>query len=250
MAKVSVIVPGAGAGKRFAAAASGPGAKGSKLFQRIKGQPVVIRTLEAFSTRDDVCQVQLVVSADDMDEMKAKYSGNLGFMGVKLTAGGATRAESVRNALANVVDEAEFVCVHDAVRPCVSAVWIDAVFAEAAKTGAAILAYPVHGTLKKVSEAKVIDETVSRSGLWQAQTPQVFRKDLLVKAYTGDVEGVTDDAQLIERTGHPVSVVMGDPRNIKITTPGDLALAAAVIGTLPKPKPKRGYENPFSEAQW
>lgn len=249
MAKFSVIVPGAGSGKRFTAA-GGLTASGNKIFQRIKDQPVVIRTLEAFSTRDDVCQVQLVISADDMDQVKEKYGGNLGFMGVRLTEGGATRAESVRNALANIDDDAEFICVHDAARPCVSQLWIDAVFDEAEKTGAAILAYPVHGTLKKVSEAKVIDETVSRGGLWQAQTPQVFRKDVLVKAYAGDIEGVTDEAQLVERTGHPVSVVMGDPRNIKITTPSDLSLAAAVINTLPKPRKNRGYQNPFAEGQW
>jgi 2-C-methyl-D-erythritol 4-phosphate cytidylyltransferase len=170
-------------------------------------------------------------------------------MGVSITLGGKERFESVRNALAHVKEEADMVCVHDAVRPCVSPLWIDAVFKEAQKTGAAILAYPVHGTLKKVSDAMVIDETVSRSGLWQAQTPQVFRKDVLIKAYQGKIEGVTDDAQLVEAIGHPVSVVMGDPRNIKVTTPADLALAAAVIDTLPKPKPKASG-NPFDEARW
>lgn len=250
MAKFAVIVPGAGSGSRFKAAGGQFTASGNKIFQRIKDQPVFIRTLEAFSSRDDVCQVQLVVSGDDMAEVKEKYGGNLGFMGVKLTEGGAIRAESVRNALANVDKDAEFVCVHDAARPCISQLWIDAVFDEAVKTGAAILAYPVHGTLKKVSDSKVIDETVSRSGLWQAQTPQVFRKDLMLKAYAGDMADVTDDAQLVERIGHPVSVVMGDPRNIKITTPSDLSLAAAVIDTLPKPKNNRGYQNPFAEAQW
>ena len=170
-------------------------------------------------------------------------------MGVKVTAGGSTRPQSVKNALANVPAQAELVCVHDAVRPCVSPLWVDAVFAEARKSGAAILAYPVHGTLKKVSEANVIDQTVPRSGLWEAQTPQVFGRDLLVKAYEGDISGATDDAQLVEAMGHPVSIVAGDPRNVKITTPSDLALAAAVIKSLPKPKPK-GPSHPFAEAQW
>jgi 2-C-methyl-D-erythritol 4-phosphate cytidylyltransferase len=242
MSKISVIVPGAGQGKRF-------GSKGNKIFQRVKDQPLFIRTLEAFTSRDDVCQVQLVVSAEDIEELKERFGGHLGFMGVTVTLGGKERPESVRNALAHVKDEADLVCVHDAVRPCVSPLWIDAVFKEAEKTGAAILAYPVHGTLKKVSGAMVIDETVSRGGLWQAQTPQVFRKDVLIRAYQGKIEGVTDDAQLVEAIGHPVSVVMGDPRNIKVTTPADLALAAAVIDTLPKPKPKAS-SNPFDEAQW
>jgi 2-C-methyl-D-erythritol 4-phosphate cytidylyltransferase len=242
MANVAAIVPAAGAGKRF-------GAKGNKIFQRVGDQPVFIRTLELFTSREDVCDVQLVVSADDMAEMKERFGGHLGFMGVRLTQGGETRPQSVKNALANLPPEAEYVCVHDAVRPCVSPLWVDAVFAEAVKSGAAILAYPVHGTLKKVSGTGVIDETVPRSGLWEAQTPQVFRRDLLLKAYEGDLSHVTDDAQLVEALGHPVRVVLGDPRNVKITTPGDLALASAVINSLPKPKPK-GPLNPFEEARW
>jgi 2-C-methyl-D-erythritol 4-phosphate cytidylyltransferase len=189
------------------------------------------------------------VSAEDMEEMKSRFGGHLGFMGVGLTQGGETRPQSVKNALAKMPAEADYVCVHDAVRPCVSPLWVDAVFAEAAKSGAAILAYPVHGTLKKVSGAGVIDETVPRADLWEAQTPQVFRKDILLKAYEGDLSHVTDDAQLVEASGHPVRVVMGDPRNIKITTPRDLALASAVIGSLPKPKPK-GPSGPFDEARW
>ena len=242
MAKVAVILPAAGAGKRF-------GAKGNKIFQRIHDQPVFIRTLEAFTSRDDVCQIQMVVSAEDLEEIKTRFGGHLGFMGAKLVVGGATRAESVKNALANVPPEADLICVHDAVRPCISPLWVDAVFREAEKSGAAILAYPVHGTLKKVSAAGVIDQTMPRSDLWEAQTPQVFRRDLLLRAYAGDISHVTDDAQLVEALGHGVSVVMGDPRNIKITTPADLALVAAVIGSLPKPKPK-GPDHPFAEANW
>ena len=242
MSKVSVIVPAAGSGQRY-------GGRANKIFERIKGQPVFVRTLEAFTSRDDVCQTQLVVSAADMEQMKSRYGGHLGFMGVQLTEGGPTRPQSVANALAKVADEAELVCVHDAVRPCICELWIDRVFAEADKTGAAILAYPVHGTLKRVSGANVIDETASRDDLWEAQTPQVFRKDVLVKAYSGELADVSDDAQLVEGTGQPVSVVLGDPRNIKITTKADLSLAAAVIGTLPKRKPK-GPAHPFAEGQW
>jgi len=217
MAKVSVIVPAAGAGKRF-------GEKRNKIYERIKDQPLFLRTLEAFTGRDDVVQVQLVIAAADRDELKARFGGHLGFMGVSLCEGGATRPESVRSALANVTEEADLVCVHDAVRPCISPLWIDAVFAEAVKTGAAILAYPVHGTLKKVSQANIIDETVAREDLWEAQTPQVFARELLQRAYAGDLSD-------------------------EITTRGDLALAAAVIGSLPKPK-RKGPDHPFAEARW
>ena len=241
MSKVAVIVPAAGSGSRF-------GASTNKIFQRINDQPVFIRTLEAFTSRDDVCQVQLVISQADMPEMKERFGGNLGFMGVKLVQGGATRTESVRNALASLAADAELICIHDAVRPCVSALWIDAVFKEADKTGAAILAYPLHGTLKKVGASNTIEQTLSREGLWEAQTPQVFRRDVLLKAYATGRQA-TDDADLVEQTGCPVSVVLGDPRNVKITTPSDLALAAAVINTLPKPKPK-GPLSPWEEARW
>jgi 2-C-methyl-D-erythritol 4-phosphate cytidylyltransferase len=242
MAKVSVIIPAGGSGRRFAG-------RRNKIFERIKDQPVFIRTIEAFSSRDDVCQIQLVVSTADMGEMKSSFGGHLGFMGVALVEGGATRDRSVSNALANVTDEAELVCVHDAVRPCICSRWVDAVFAKAAGTGAAILAYPVHGTLKRVGAGEVVTETASREDLWEAQTPQVFARELLVRAYASAEDGATDDSQLVEALGHPVSVVMGDPRNIKITTQADLALAAAVIGTLPKPKPK-GPAHPFAEGQW
>ncbi|HUS90618.1 MAG TPA: 2-C-methyl-D-erythritol 4-phosphate cytidylyltransferase [Phycisphaerae bacterium] len=243
MAKVSVIVPAGGAGTRF-------GGKQNKIFERIGGgQPVFIRTLEAFTSREDVCQVQLVVAEADLAETRTRFGGNLGFMGVQLVTGGPTRTDSVRNALAHVADEAELVCVHDAVRPCIAQPWIDAVFAEAARSGAAILACPVHGTLKRVSGGKVIDGTVDRAELWEAQTPQVFRKDLLQKAYAAAGGSATDDAALVEAIGQAVHVVMGDPRNVKITTPADLTFAAAVIKTLPKPK-QEGYQHPFAEPKW
>jgi 2-C-methyl-D-erythritol 4-phosphate cytidylyltransferase len=242
MANVSVIVPAAGAGKRF-------GGKSNKIFQRLGGsQPVFIRTLEAFTCRDDVCQTLLVVSEADGEELKRRFGANLGFMGVRIVPGGATRSDSVRNALAVVDESADLVCVHDAVRPCIAQPWIDAVFAEADRTGAAILANPLHGTLKEVTEAGVIDRTLERSALWEAQTPQVFRRDLLVAAYAAG-DSATDDAALVEAAGHAVHVVAGDPRNIKITTQADLAFASAVINTLPKPKEERSL-HPFDEGQW
>ncbi|NQU75662.1 MAG: 2-C-methyl-D-erythritol 4-phosphate cytidylyltransferase [Planctomycetes bacterium] len=266
--KVSVIVPAAGQAARF-------GGKQNKIFERLDGRPVFLRTLELFASRDDVCQLLLVVSLDDRATINERYAGNLGLMDVRLVTGGAERSDSVRSALAEVDEQAELVAVHDAVRPCVSPLWIDAVFAAAAKTGAAILAYPVHGTLKKVSaveadpaeqilllgepikskkfrnkQAFVVDQTVPRNGLWQAQTPQVFRRQLLVEAYVAaGNEQVTDDAQLVERMGQRIAVVLGDPRNVKITTPADLAFAEAVIRSLPKPKPKTDG-SPFAEAQW
>jgi len=238
MAKIAVIVPAAGAGKRF-------GSRTNKIFERLDGQPLFLRTLEAFTSRDDVCQVLLAVSPADKEDINDRFGANLVFMGVKTVEGGATRSESVRNALAQVSPEAELVAVHDAVRPCISPLWIDAVFKKAAQTGAAILAYPVHGTVKKVGPGDVIRQTVPREELWEAQTPQVFRRDILLAAYRSG-QSATDDAALVEAAGHPVSVVLGDPRNVKITTPRDLAFAAAVIRTLPKPSAPRQF-HPFQD---
>ncbi len=239
--KVAVIIPAAGASSRF-------GGKTKKIFESLKGRAVFLRSLELFVNREDVCQVQLVGAEEDMETFKTRFAPNIGFMGVKLVRGGKDRTESVRNALAQVSEEADYICVHDAVRPCVSPLWIDEVFAAAEKHGAALLAYPLHGTLKRV-EGDFITQTLDRTGLWEAQTPQVFRKGLLLAAYAHATAGATDDAALVEATGQKVAVVTGDPRNIKITTRRDLELASAVVDALPQPKPKKSG-GPFDEAQW
>jgi len=222
MNRVSVILPAAGAGRRF-------GGEESKVFHPLDGRAIVLRALEAFVGRDDVCQVQLVLSQQDMDLARQRFRRELDAGGVSLTIGGDSRTESVRNALGRLADSAELVCVHDAVRPCISQESIDAVIGKAAETGAAILAWPVHGTLKRAGPDGTIESTVSRKSLWQAQTPQVFARELIERAYAGATRGVTDDAALVEAAGHEVTLVPGDPGNIKITTPEDLALAEAIL---------------------
>jgi 2-C-methyl-D-erythritol 4-phosphate cytidylyltransferase len=128
---------------------------------------------------------------------------------------------------------------------------IDRVFNEALGCGAALLAAPLTGTVKRVSVGGVVQETVSRAGLYEAQTPQVFKKDLLVDAYQA-VEGdtqATDDADVVALSGHDVRIVECDMSNMKITYPGDLKLAGAINKGRPKPKPT-GPRGPFDEAQW
>jgi len=244
MAKFSIIIPAAGKSERF-------GGAEKKTMAKLDGRPVFLRTIEHFIRREDVCQTILVVAPEDIDTVKSSYGANLGFMGVQLVQGGARRSDSVAAALKTISDQAEFVAVHDAARPCVSIEWINAVFAEAQKTGAAILAAPVTGTLKKVSAQKVIEQTVPRADLYEAQTPQVFRKDVILKAYEKLAEGgddITDDSQLVERIGHPVSIVLSDASNLKITSRGDLTLAAAILKARPvRNIPRMGA---FEEAQW
>lgn len=248
MAKFSVIVVAAGKGERF-------GGKENKTFAKVDGQPLFLRALQLFVNREDVCQTILVVSPADMPQMKSKFGPNLGFMAVTLVEGGDERFDSVARGLAEVSDEAEFVVVHDACRVCVAVPWIDDYFAAAAEAGAVVPVCPVTATLKRVGDDKLIGETVSREGLCMAQTPQIFRKGMLVEAYASLEEAVaasgpavTDDAQLVGAAGYAVKAVDGDPRNIKITSKGDLSLASAILKTLPQKKTER--MGAFDEASW
>lgn len=247
MEKMSVIVVAAGSGRRF-------GGNENKIFAKIDSQPIFLKALQLFVNREDVCQTILVVSPADMPQMKTKFGGNLGFMGVELIEGGAQRFQSVANGLAKVKDEAGYVAVHDAVRICVAAEWIDNVYAAAVKSGAAVPVIPVTSTLKRV-EGGTVGATVPREGLYMAQTPQVFRKDVLKAAYEGFEEiqnhestPITDDAQLVTASGFPVTAIEGDARNIKITTRGDLTLAGALLKALPQKAISRS--GAFEEAKW
>jgi 2-C-methyl-D-erythritol 4-phosphate cytidylyltransferase len=183
--------------------------------------------------------------------VRRRYTPNMAFMNIKLVHGGNERFESVANALAHLPTDADFVAIHDAVRPCVTNELIGDVFAKAAAVGAALLAVPVADTVKRVDDKGKVLSTMPRQGLWLAQTPQVFRRDWLEAAYAGRgqlKQAVTDDAQLIEAAGHPVVTVQGAPSNIKITTKADLALAEAILKSRPKPK-GTGPIHPFAEEE-
>src|SRR5205085_10959760 len=128
---------------------------------------------------------------------------------------------------------------------------IAAVFSKAQETGAALLGVRLGDTLKEADEKDRVRQTLSRKGLWLAQTPQVFRRDWLAEAYARRAElgkDITDDAQLVEAAGHPVHLVEGAPTNIKITTRADLTLAEAILKAMPKPKPARPA-HPFAEEE-
>jgi len=207
---------------------------------------VWLHSAERFLHRPDVKQVIVVVADDDREEFDRKFGANIAILGVDVCRGGAERADSIQNALAKLQEGIDLVAVHDAARPCLADKWIDRVFAAAEKDGAAILAVPVSATLKRVENDKTIAETVGRKGLWAAQTPQVFRRELLTKAYAARAgKPVTDDAALVEQLGQRVTVVEGSPLNLKITTKDDLRLAEQVLKVLPKPK--TGGVNPFAD---
>jgi 2-C-methyl-D-erythritol 4-phosphate cytidylyltransferase len=242
MPAFAVILPAAGKSSRF-------GGKEKKPYVNLDGTAVWLRTANLFANRTDVVQTILVISPDDRELVLRRYSANLMFLGVKVVDGGAERFQSVANALSQVKPEADFVAVHDAVRPCAPAALIDAVFAAAVKHGAAVPGLAVADTLKRVDNQMMVTQTVARVGLWQAQTPQVFRKDWLFEAYgrTGALSrDVTDDAQLVEAAGHPVRVLPGSPFNLKITTHDDLKIASAFLKIREaedKPKASHPFED-------
>ena len=217
-----------------------------KPFVPLADRAVWLHSAEKFLNRDDVKQVVLAVSAEDHEWFHDKFGANVAILGIEVVEGGEQRSDSVRRALEAVRDDIDYVAVHDAARPCLAQEWIDSVFTKAVKSGAAILAIPVSSTLKRVAD-HTITETVARADIWEAQTPQVFRRQLLIDAYAKHgSQPATDDAEMVERLGAPVEVVMGSPVNLKITTKQDLRLAAQALKALPKPK-ITGPAHPFED---
>jgi len=242
---VAVIICAAGASSRF-------GQKKKKPFVDLGGRAVFMRSIEVFANREDVKQILLAISPEDEEMVTIKWGPNLKFYNVAVCFGGRRRFETVKSALELVKDDIDIVAVHDAVRCCVSREWIDAVLGVASETGAAILACPVVATLKQVADKRIV-KTVDRDGLYEAQTPQVFKTDLLRKAYakaSNLKEGtIGDDSQLVEALGMKVSVVETDSSNVKITKAADIAIAEAILKSRPKARPK-GPTGPYVEAQW
>ena len=193
-----------------------------------------LHVAERFLNRDDVKQTILIISHDDREYFDFKFAGNAAILGVEVVEGGQERADSVKRALARVKNDIDFIAVHDAARPCIVDEWVTTIFEAAEKYDAAIPAIPVAGTLKRVAN-NTIEETVDRSGLWEAQTPQVFRRQLLMEAYAkrGGFQA-TDEAQLVERLGKKVHIVRGSSINLKITTREDLP---SPDGSRPSPSP-------------
>jgi 2-C-methyl-D-erythritol 4-phosphate cytidylyltransferase len=245
MKKVAVIICAAGAGARF-------GGSKKKPFIEVGGRAAFVRSIDFFANRDDVKQILMAVSPDDEELVRIKYGANLSFSGVKLCYGGAERFESVAKALDLVKDDIDLVAVHDAVRCCLTDEWVDQVIRRAGETGAAILACPVVATVKRVRDGKIV-ETVDRTDLYEAQTPQVFDKKLLKDAFARldklDKSTLSDDAALIEAMQKEIAIVETDHSNIKITRKNDVPIAEAIIKSRPRPGPE-GPVGPYIEAQW
>ncbi|MCE7974242.1 MAG: hypothetical protein DYG92_07970 [Leptolyngbya sp. PLA1] len=260
---VAVIVPAAGSASRYQAA----GAVRHKLDEDLGGKPVLQRTIEAFTKYDsDEFSIGPILvagphDADEFAQFKERHLDRLGLLGARLVRGGRThRWETVAAALGELPAGDGLVAIHDGARPCMTHDLLDRVLRAARRFGAAVPAVPASDTIKRVLEAdaepeeqdraasilglapaaagpqKFVAGTVPRTGLMLAQTPQVFKRSLLVAAYARVAGSPTDDAEVVEAflagSGETsrIAIVEGSPRNIKITLPADLALARNILG--------------------
>ena len=222
---VAAIIPAAGIGRRFC----GPT---QKLFVRLDGLPLLVHTLRVMQRSPAVHWIVLVVRAGEERHVTAlvrhQRLGKVSFV----CAGGASRAASVAKGFAALPDAAQWVLVHDAARPCLSATLIQHAVAAAQRHGAVACGLPATLTVKAVDQRGRVQRTLDRSQLWLIQTPQVFRRAWFAQALARAgrrLERFSDDAALVEAAGYPVRIISGDPFNLKVTTHADLVLAEAVL---------------------
>jgi 2-C-methyl-D-erythritol 4-phosphate cytidylyltransferase len=222
--KTTAIVVAAGKGVRFKS-------KEKKPFAKLRRKPVLSYALTAFQRSSLIDDIILAVDRSlikKAGELVRRYRINK----VKcIAAGGKTRSESVKNSLRRVDNDASLVLIHDGVRPFVSKDLLKKLILAAERFGAAISAVPVKPTIKLSKDGSFVSHTPQRRYLWEAQTPQAFRREVIEKAYRREGRlTATDDAALVEASGGKIRIVMGDYSNIKITTVEDLKIAEALMG--------------------
>ena len=225
--KASAVIVAAGSGKRL-------GRREPKAFVTLGGRTLLSWSLATVARVSEIGEV--VIAVPEGMEAAARREASALSIPVKTTQGGVERQDSVRIALAITSSQSELVIVHDAARPFATAEMFEACLQAAERAGGAIAAVPVADTLKRVDDQRVIIATVPRASLWQAQTPQAFRRALLVSAHEHAVKDritATDDADLVERMGGRVEIVESTGFNLKITTAADLELAQAVVNRRP-----------------
>ncbi len=221
-----------------------------------------MRTVELFTKRDEVSSIIVAGPPDTIEDFRDKYGAALGFYGAQIVSGSISkRSETVKNALSVVPDDCTHIAVHDAARPAVDNSLLDRIFEAGLSLDAIVPAVSITATVKRVSDeqtdvanneddalvesilgdagrpsisARQIKETIDRTNLVEVQTPQLFKADLLRRAYAqDDLSNATDDSMLVERLGEAVHVVEGDVNNIKITTKGEIRLVRALLGLKP-----------------
>ena len=222
---VSAIIVAAGKSKRFKSGAS-------KVLFKINSQPVIVYSLDVLSEHPKIKEIIVVANPQNIESLRGIIRKNKFHKAIKVVLGGKERKDSVAQGLRAIDPKANFVLIHDAARPFITSGLVALVIKEARKSKAAILGVPVRATIKrcKVQGARcVVKETINRKNIWEVQTPQVFAKNLILKAYK-DFGGLsaTDDAGLVEKSGKKVKMVLGAYHNIKITNPEDLIIAKGI----------------------
>ncbi|HQP91451.1 MAG TPA: 2-C-methyl-D-erythritol 4-phosphate cytidylyltransferase [Candidatus Omnitrophota bacterium] len=220
--KVTALIASGGLGVRMNMGTAKP-------LLAVAGKPVLVHTLEVLDQHPLIDEIILVFNKEGLEEARALVK-KYGIKKVsRVIAGGQTRKDSVRNGLEVVDSKTRLVAIHDGVRPFIDKDSITRVIEAARETGAAVLGVPVKSTIKKVSRDLIVDLTLKRDCLWEIQTPQVFDRELVQKAYLrANKTSVPDDSTLVELMGKKVKIVMGSYFNIKITTQEDLLFAEAI----------------------
>lgn len=231
MKQVTAVILAAGKGLRFKT-------KISKPLVKINSKPIVIYSLNTFSKHPYIKDIVLVVNKLNRKEIIKKIRQYRIRKIRQVVIGGRRRQDSVMNGLKAIDSRSDLVLIHDAVRPFIDKATISSVIKEAQKSTAAVVGVPVKSTIKSVKASKrqsvkvkcIVEKTLDRTKLWEIQTPQVFKKDLILEAYRKCANlDVTDDAMLAEKLGAKVKIVPGSYKNIKITTPEDLVIAEAIL---------------------
>jgi len=220
--KLGVVIVAAGTSQRMAGI--------NKLFAPLRGKPLLAWSVDTCQGYSLVQQIVLVLNDKDLARGR-KLKAEKGWSKVTLCLGGAWRQDSVREGLRQI-KSCDWVMIHDGARPFLTLNLIEDGLKIVEEVGAAVAAVPVKDTIKLAADGKLIGETLQRDKLWAAQTPQIFSFDMITKAYENLATEVTDDATAVERLGHKVKLYMGDYKNIKVTTPEDLALARIIAKSI------------------
>ncbi len=230
--RTAAIVPAAGTGSRMNRTVP-------KQYLPLGGKPILARTMESLDGNPIIDEIIPVLDTKDFDDFRKKILKPHRLKKIKrIVAGGRTRQESVYNGLKELEEDFDLVLIHDAARPFIEDETVIEVIAQAAAHGAAAAAVPATDTIKKSDMDGFISGTVPRDGLWAVQTPQAFRRGLILKAHEqAEKDGFqgTDDASLVERLGQKVKIVEGSRWNFKITTAEDLVIAESILRELNLP---------------
>lgn len=218
--KVGVIIVAAGTSSRMGGI--------DKVFATLVGEPILAKVITVFNDCTLVDEIVIVLAKKSLEQGRKLIKDHHWHKVIAVCPGGPRRQDSVKEGLRRLTD-CEWVVIHDGARPCICADLIERGLIAARESGAAIAGVPVKDTIKIVSRRGFVQQTPTRQSLWAAQTPQIFRYDLVAEAYRQADDEVTDDAALVEKLGHRVEVYMGSYHNIKVTTPEDLAVAEVFL---------------------